>query len=419
MTAYYVKSDNINILDLTLYSLDGSKSYDLSSQVLSFDIYEDIMFPCIRAEIKIIDAIGLLTSFPIVGEETIDIEFGQEGFSFTNSYTFHVKAIEQQKTMSQGKSKMYTLSCVSEEFITNSKQFLVSKYQGATDDVVRAIFNTTLQSKKTLSIGDPTKGTQNILLSRMRPLQAIDMLRKRAVSQDYISSSYVFFENKRGFNFCSIEYLLNQLQDNVNDKQFFYDTTQNTDVRNLNTRSLIDFKIVSQVNNTQKLAQGGLNNTVKRFDLLTGKVSLTQYINAEKQQQFKFASSNPKALNTSQFENKYGNTKSTALLVPHSSDLPENYIDSTIGARMGFVNKLSQNIFQAFTYGDIALTAGDIITINTPNPTGATDKPDDNRLINGNYIISRIRHIIINNAPNPKSYMVSMELIKGFYDDYA
>jgi hypothetical protein len=421
MSTNYVRSDNIKILNLQLSSLDGSRVADISQFVLSFNIFEDILYPTVRANFLINDSIGLLNSFPIIGEELISIEFGQEGFDFTTEYTFHVKSIDNQRNTPQAKGKIYTLECISQEFIDNANKLINGKYEGQSEDVIRAIFeNWFPNSFKSLTTGDPTKGVQKLLFSRLRPLMAIDLVRKRAVSQDYLSSSYVFFENKRGFNFCTIEYLMHQLQDNVKDKEFFIDTAQNTSNRNMNTRSIIHFQTVSQVNNTQKLTHGALHNTVKRFDLLTGLTTITKWLGVEKQDQFKFASDNPKALNTTQFEDKYNKDAAQALLVPHSSDLPENYIDSSLGARHAYITKLGQNIFQAFVYGDIALTAGDVITINVDNPTGSTSPGENNRLLAGNYLISRLRHIVVNGSGGAaKSYYVSMELIKGFYEDHG
>jgi hypothetical protein len=404
---------------MELSSHDGSRVVDISNLVLSFEVSEDILYPVVRATFLIDDFVGLLTSFPIIGEELIDLEFSQEGFDFTTTYKFHVKSIQSQFNMPQSKGKMYTLECISHEFIDNANKFIIGKYEEKSENIIKSIFNTWFNSDKDLVTSDPTKGTQRLLISRMRPFQAIDMIRKRSVSQKYLSSSYVFFENKRGFNFCTIEYLLDQLQENVKDKVFFVDTAQNSDIRNMNTRSILDFKNISQVNNTQKLAQGGLHNTVKRFDILTGKVAVTKYINAEKQNQFKFASNSPKALNTTQFEQKNNQKPSTAMLVPYSSDLPENYINDAIGARNAYVTKLGQNIFQVFVYGDIALTAGDIITINVNNPTGSTGQPDDNRLVAGKYLIAKLKHIVSNSSGAPKSYHISMEIIKGFYEDHS
>jgi hypothetical protein len=186
----------------------------------------------------------------------------------------------------------------------------------------------------------------------------------------------------------------------------------------MNTRNILSLKNISQVDNIKKLTQGGLNNIVKRFDLLKGELTQTPYVNSQKQSQFKFASKKPLGLNTTHFESTYGANAAVSLLVPHSSALPENYIDTTIGARHSYVTKMGQNLYQAFVYGDTALTAGDVITVNVPSSVNNKSNNGDNRLIAGNYLMSKVRHNIIN-RDDTRNYHVSLELIKGFQEDYS
>lgn len=419
MAQSYINSDAVEIKTLKIFSDDGTKDYDLREFVAAFDVYEDIMYPVIRAEFTIVDSIDLITSFPINGEEIIELEFGTPGFDITCSYRLYVTSVDSQIINPAGKSKTYKIRAKSVEFMRNNTQYIIEKMTGNTGELIQQICNRYLKTDKLVSVGDPTKGDQDVLISRMRPFQAIDFLRKRAVSQSFLSSSYVFFENKRGFNFATIEFLLNQQQENVNDKIFFFDTTQNTDVKNMNTRSMITLTNVSQVDNTKKLALGSLNNIVRRFDLLTGGVETVNFKNIEQGGNFKTGSKNSAGLNTLNFEQKMGATPATSMLVPHSSELPENFINMAIGPKHSFVTKMGQNIYHAFVFGDTALTAGDVITVNVPTPTGDTGPRKDDRLYAGNYMISKLRHIVINSAGRQKTYNVSMELIKGFTEDYA
>ena len=45
-----------------------------------FDIYEDIMFPVIRASFVCADGVDVLSSFPIIGEEIINVSFSLPGY---------------------------------------------------------------------------------------------------------------------------------------------------------------------------------------------------------------------------------------------------------------------------------------------------------------------------------------------------
>ena len=58
---------------------------------------------------------------------------------------------------------------------------------------IERIVRNDLNSKKHISL-DTTKGTQTIQISNLKPFQAIDKLRQGAISQKYVSNSYLFFE---------------------------------------------------------------------------------------------------------------------------------------------------------------------------------------------------------------------------------
>lgn len=417
MSSEYVSSGSIDIKKLEIVSYDGSKQYNLMSQVMTFSIFEDTMFPVIRAEFYMNDAIDLQTSFPIIGEEIINVEFSTAGYDLVNSYKLYVKSVENQAVAPGTKGKTYLIRAVSEEFIYNSIILINKKVQDDSFKIVRNIMKEILKTDKNVNI-EETKGVQELLITQTKPFQAIDMIRKRSVSKKYASSSYLFFENKRGFNFCTIEYLFDNLKGNVNDKIFFYDSATDTDAKNMNSRNIIGMRNISSVNNVKKLATGSLNNIVKRFDLLTGGVFDTNYVNSEQQSKFKAPNENPIGLNTTHYEQKFGKYNATTMLVPHSSHLPENFIAESIGAKHSFAAKIAQNIYHIHVYGDSALTAGDIITIKVPKVTGAVENKDD-RLVAGNYMISKLRHIVVNSTSQRKTYTCSMEVIKGSYEDNA
>jgi hypothetical protein len=417
MTQQYTKPDSVQINKIVLSSISGKKDpIDIAQYVVSFDIYEDMMFPCMRADIVIIDSVDIITSYPIIGEEYIEISFQNPGTDTTFEHKFQVVRQSGQMFNQTGTSRTYVIQLISPEFITNSSKYISEKHTGTIDNIVGSVIKNHLNTKKTYT-SEPTKGAQNNLVTRLRPFQAIDYHRKRAVSQQYASSSYCFFENQKGFNLLSMEYCLDKNKNNT--KVFLYDKTQLTDAKKNNYRSIIDMHQMSLVDNTKKHTQSGLNGIVRRFDLLTGKVQTTTYNNSQQQNKFKYSSNKPIPLNTSSYEQKYGNTAATSLLVPHSSEYPENYIDTTMGAKHAFVTKMGQNIYQLYINGDTTITVGDVITVNVPNTTGDTSPTTQNRLYAGNYLVKTLRHIVMNKAISGQSYTMSMELVKGYYEDHA
>ena len=419
MTNTYIKSGAITIESITLLSLDGKRKHNLVGMISGFDIFEDIMFPVIRASFYVNDSLDVLNSFPIIGQERIFVSFSIPGDETKNSYVFDINSVENQINAPNSKSKVYVIHGISTEFKKSNKQLVNKKYSTEATDIVQNVLTEIIQTKKKINIGDKTKGIQEVLVSRLRPFQAIDMIRKRSVSEKYLSSSYCFFENKYGFNFCSIEFLFDQLKNKAGDRIFFYDTATNTDAKNMSTRSILSLINLSQTNDTKKISQGSLHNVVKRFDIFTGEVTETVFKNSEKQSQFKFPTDKPKPLNSPDYDQKYGDTPAVTMLVPFSSHLPETFTNEAIGARQSFATKVSQNLYRINVYGDPTLTAGVVITIKIPTPTGDTDQQKENRLISGNYLVSKLRHSIICGSDKERAYWTSMELIKGAYEDYA
>ena len=419
MTNTYIQSGAVDVKSINLSDLSGKKNYNVTGQILSFNIYEDMLFPAVRADFLFSDALGLITEFPIIGEEIINVEFVTAGYDETLKYKLHVKSIQPQQSNPQAKSTVYIITATSEEFITNGTTLVTKKYSSSASDIVKNVMKDFLKTEKNVYIGDSPKGTQEVLVSRLKPFQAIDMIRRRSVSEKYLSSSYVFYENQKGFYFTSVEYLMDNMKSKVNGRIYFHDTAPNTDTRNMNTRSLLDFKIVSQVNNTKKLAQGSLNNVVKKFDLMTGETIVTEFKNIEKQSQFKFASDKALPTNSTLYEKKYGSEPANIMIVPSSSHLPETFTAESIGAKFSFATKIAQNIFHATVYGDSALSVGDVIEIRLTDQTGATGQQKENRLISGTYLISKVRHNVLLPAGKNKEYYCGLELIKGSYEDNA
>ena len=109
MTSDYVSSEAVSIQTLLLTSISTGKTYKLDQQCIEFSIYEDIMFPVVRGEFTIFDAVDLLASFPIVGEETITVAFQNPGVDLVNTYVLQVKSIENQTVNQASKSKSYVV----------------------------------------------------------------------------------------------------------------------------------------------------------------------------------------------------------------------------------------------------------------------------------------------------------------------
>jgi len=417
MATTSVFNGSVDVNQISLSSLDGKKNMSLIGQVVTINIFEEIFCPIVYAEIDIVDSADLRSSFPLIGEEVIDISFRTAGNKEFISYKFFAYKISNAVTNKTDRVKTYTIKCCSMEILKNSTLKLNQRISGSSETIIGNILSNSqyLNSDKQLSF-EQTKGPQDLLFSKISPFQAIDLIRRRSVSQKYISSSFCFFENRRGFNFCTIEFLLDQGKDYVKDKIFWYDSLPEVDAKNVRVRNILAMRNTSSFDTANKLQFGGLNNIVRKFDIFTGELSEITFNNYEKQDQFKFASDNPTGMNSSFFEQNYGSESGYSMLVPHRSDLADTFIPDSLGARQAFVQKIIQNLYQIHTYGDSEITAGDVIKVNVPSGKGTTsDQAALNKLLAGNYLVSRLRHTIA--MEKHRLYTNSMELIKGWYED--
>lgn len=405
---------DIEIKSLTLNSEDGCRHYDILQQAQRIDIFESIMSPTVYAEIYISDGIGLLNSFPIIGEEYIEIEFSTPSTSCTSKYKLFVNEIVGRTADDNNRSENYTLQCVSREVILNSILLFNKKYKQEASEIVRDIFETQLKDEKELVYVEPTRGIEEVLITRMQPFKAIDMVRRRATSKKYISSSFVFYETAKGFYFSTVEGLFARNRDSIGDKVFFFDKKPNVDSSAVDIRNIIAYQQVSSGSTVSKLQGGAFTNVVKRLDLFTGQYTAIPYtINKANDQLETAEGTGAPGLNTSSFITKRNKKPAKEFLVPFSSDKNDVQLAQKIAVQTSFAELIASDLVRIHIYGDSAVTAGDVIECKFPEIQGLTKEPSLNRLHSGKYMVSSLRHMI--SLGDRYHHTMSAELIKGNY----
>ena len=85
--AQFAGDFNITKMTLTSSNLDietgsGANFLDLATSVWhELNLYEDIYSPIISGDITLTDTVGLIESFPIIGEEIFELSFSTAGAS--------------------------------------------------------------------------------------------------------------------------------------------------------------------------------------------------------------------------------------------------------------------------------------------------------------------------------------------------
>lgn len=416
-------SGDVIIKYLYLSSLDGNKFIDLREQAQDIDIYESILSPIITGSISIADKVSLRENFPIIGGKCkVKIQFTTptEGIP-ARTLEFVVTEVSNVITDPNAAGNRYTLSLASIEILENAKSYFRAPLLGNTiDDYVEIILKDVLKTKKNvLKEPNGTKGQQRMDVVSMKPFQAIDMLKQKAVSKIYRSNVYVFFENKLGFNFVPIEYLLSAGEKIIKDGIFFYDSDSKTNVKNTTYRNILAYNHMVQESPAKLVSDGALKNKTIQTDLRTRSKQTTEYDHSKAKNELQY-SKGARSTHKAAFEQQYGQLPATTYNVIRSSVAPESYAYEKIGYAQAFIAMLTQNILRIMVWGDTYISAGYRVRIEVPKTTGLTKSGGksasgkNSDFGSGEFLISHLRHNL-SRINTGYRHMMSMELVNVAY----
>jgi hypothetical protein len=406
---------DIKIHSMSLWSLDRSRSIsNMTKLVKNIKIYESIMNPVLTAVFTISDAIGLAESFPLIGEEYIEMDIETPGMGDIFTMRFDVIEIRDKRQVTEGKASAYNLYCVSKEFRRNIRPVNEIYPDANPIDTLQKMI-TLLRTDKEFSTGEGVYAKVDFDLTGLRPLQAIDKVRMLTRNINESSSAFCFFENKHGFNFFSVEQLFKAGKTKIGDKVFFFDSASNHSIYQNNFRQVIGMSRLSDTNAMKGLFGGQLNAKMKTFDMLTGEVTDKSYRDSESSAGFIYADDDAASLRSSSGQVEDGEEPSAYLMNLIDSSKSDPAIHEMIMERSSYVHKLVQQLYRIEIYGDLAINAGDVIEVNIPTSSGLTNggegEPLDRRY-SGNFMISRLVSNISLMAATPVHSM-TCELIKG------
>ena len=153
---------------------------------------------------------GYIESFPVVGDEVIEITFSNPHTTGSeeavNRQRFRVYDLQVKPSGGQ-KFAEYTLYGVSEEYIKSMQKRVCRRYRGLNSDSVKDIVRKYLGYGKDLFI-EETKTTNSVMIPNWTPFEAINFLASRSMSaavdeietdapeqyQNPSGSFYVFYE---------------------------------------------------------------------------------------------------------------------------------------------------------------------------------------------------------------------------------
>ena len=209
---------------IIIQSLETNNKIDLTNSIVFCDYFEDIFSPCVMMTIQVAASYSIYNGLPIRGGEKVevDIESLSGNFVLSNNYAMYVYKVSG--IVSDGTKEYFTLHLCSREGLTNETARVQKKYaKKPINDHVTAILKDVLQTKKFKSSNiEKTSNSYSFIGTLKKPFHILSWLGPKGIPATSSSGNngktakgvagFVFYENKDGFHFRSIDTLVSATQ---------------------------------------------------------------------------------------------------------------------------------------------------------------------------------------------------------------
>jgi hypothetical protein len=400
------QSTQFKINRLSINSKFGS--FDLSSIFEELNIFDSVLTPCMSGNILIKDSVGLAKRLLFDGSEFIDVDISKdtERVGTNISKTFRVFKQSDRSNLNQT-TEVYILHFVSEEMVYSEQQKITQAYNGMYSDIANSVLIDYLKIPKTkIGIIEQTKGIHNAVVPLLSPIDTMNWLTKRSVSENDLAD-YLFFENKLGFNFVSLTKLfsLKTLLDINFTPKNLSDSVQEEflGVRDYNMSTSFDI-----LENTKN---GFYSNRFVGFDILT-RTLVESDLGIKNHYKGKHLNDKPTVFVSTNREGKDAGLMPFSKVSLYPFQLYRNYqeyvksndskksllIDEThkyIPQRKAILHNLLQRKMNISLPGNFLISSGFVLNVNAHSFSTHEDKTEKNdKSFSGKYLIVATRHVI-------------------------
>lgn len=204
----------VNFLSYTIQQFTVGQ-YNLKEAVTFVKYYESILSPAIAIEAMVVDQDGILSGGRggdgLRGGEPANIQINSPGgeLQLSNIYLREISDASIRET-----SSVFLLTFTTSSALINETSRCVKRYDGKISDIVSTIGNDTFQSGGNSFYVEPTENEYTFIGNARKPFHTITWLstksipnKGRGVSNTEGSAGYLFYEDKVGHNFVSVDSL--------------------------------------------------------------------------------------------------------------------------------------------------------------------------------------------------------------------
>lgn len=408
---------DVNLDKIEIVSINGL-AQNVSNQVIGIEIYEDMFAPFITGMVVVKDSLDLANLFPFVGEEYINLTIRTPTYNKEATYVnsqFYIYKMSNRELLGD-RSVAYELHFISPEAVVDLNKKVSKTFSGKISDIAKTLLvdkHNGLETNKNVFI-ENTPNNVKFISNFWSPVRALNYISGNAVNVNG-SADFLFFENRSGLNFNSLEYLYTQ----PIKQEFIYDTymrdygADGRSMRNIQEdyKRIIDISIPEAYDYIERNRVGMFGSKMITFDITT-----KQYVSKNFNMLDTF--SKEQHMNKYPLSSKKNITRSNAMIFTYPKYYGNftNFGDvtnaKTIQKRMSSLKQAEGSRLQITVPGRTDYTPGMRVNVTLYKMNPVTPKEQDivDQLYSGNYLIAAVNHHI-----SREKHECIMELIKDSY----
>ncbi len=423
-------------VDKLILSNHLGQNVDIKAVFSDITLESSIFEPGIKGAVRVYDAHAMITRLPIIGQETLFLEFKTPG-NFTKKGEYSVWKVADEEPDDKGGSTAYTLHFCSKEFVKNASQIVARSFTNTDDchSIVDEIQSKSLVSSKKLKHGKSRmKDPNNVLVIPLyKPFEAIDMVVRRAYSGQSKSDYYLYFERHDFWYLGMLEDLIeepinrrltdqrpnrgDQLEPNVGvktDTVYNYASTKFVD-DNINANDynrIIRLRINHRFDSLQKISNGMHDNEIVEYSI-NDKTVIGKNFDQLSQGKTVVAK---KPSNTDEYlptislidAGLAGTQGNYVSYVYKGPDQKSDAVRKPGGLNQHVRTSLNQMMINIVVPGDTSVDIGDVVTLNIPKFEGVLSTSEQDEQLSGKWLVGAIRDSII----VPDKHVMTMDLYR-------
>lgn len=386
---------------------------DIAGQVINIQFYEDLFSPFITGSLIVKESLDLVNLFPFIGEEFLELDITTPTMDKAKiSGKYYIYKLTNRELLGD-RAVVYQLHFISIEAVADLNKKISRTFGDKVSELVKPFIKDKvngLESEKEVYI-EPTLNSVKYTSNYWSPIKNIMYLTNQAANMNK-TPNYVFFENREGFYFVSLEKLYTNevYQDFVYDKYTRDILPDGRSVKNVaeDYKRILDFSIPTGYDYMDRISSGMLSSKMINWDPTKKSYGTKIY---SMFQRFK----EQKHLNDYAINSDKAIFRANSTIINYNKDFGNfnGFGDVTnaniIQERVSLMKLAEANKISITVPGRTDYTVGQkvTVTLNKMEPISKKDGDETDKMFSGKYLIAAINHYV-----DRQKHECHMELIK-------